>query len=82
MDIIKQIEAIAEMIRPSLTINLIKLLEATDELIESATKIAKETNDFSEVEAHCLLRTAIIDVMDERDSNLYDNYSRGMKVGA
>jgi hypothetical protein len=71
---IEATEAIANKIRPFTTTNLVTLLKATDGLIESAVKIAQQTGDFSEVQAHNMVRTAIIDVMDERDVNLFDNY--------
>lgn len=74
MNITEQIDTIAKAVRPVTTINLIKLLAATDKLIVSARKVADQTGDYSDVQAHNLVRTAIIDVMDERDENLFDNY--------
>jgi hypothetical protein len=68
------IEVIENKIRPMLTINLWTLLVEMDKKISAARVIAQQTENFDEVQAHNTVRTAIINILDERDSNKVDDY--------
>ena len=74
MSMLNTIDAIEEKIRPVLTVNLWKLLTEIDAIIIKARATAEVTGDFTTVQAQNTVRTAIINVLDERDSEAVDRY--------
>lgn len=77
-------EAMAQTIRPMLTINIKKILVELDAQIISARADVKN-DDFSEVQNLNFVRTVCFDVLDERNESAWvDAYldNRFAKVGA
>ena len=71
------INAIEDKLRNSTTSNLMKLLVEIDKLIIAQRAIADKTEDFSDVQASNAVKTAILNLLDERDSTIVDNYLDG-----
>lgn len=74
MKTLDAIEAIESQLRPILTVNLFKLLVETDKRIAESKIIAAQTGDYTDVQASNCVRTAILNIVDERDSSLVDEY--------
>jgi len=71
---LKTIEILEAKIRPTLTANLITLLLELDKQIQAERTIAQASGNFDKMQAMNTTRTAVIDIMDERDESLFDNY--------
>ncbi len=71
------INVIEDKLRNSTTSNLMKLLVEIDKLIIAQRAIADKTEDFSDVQASNAVKTAILNLLDERDSTIVDNYLDG-----
>jgi hypothetical protein len=68
------INAIEDKLRNTTTSNLMMLLVETDKLINAQRAIADNTEDFSDVQASNTVKTAILNLLDERDSKIVDDY--------
>ena len=68
------INVIEDKLRNSTTSNLMKLLVEVDKLIIAQRAIADKTEDFSDVQASNAVKTAILNLLDERDSTIVDEY--------
>ena len=77
MNLMERIDFLASKIRPALTVNLLKMLAEIDGQIALKKSAAQQSGDFTDVQAMNEIRTAIIDVLDERDPGLFDDYFAG-----
>lgn len=68
------IEILEAKIRPVLTSNLMTLLIELDKQIAAERQVSQASGDFSQMQALNTTRTAIINIMDERDPEMFDNY--------
>jgi hypothetical protein len=68
------ITVIEDKLRNSTTSNLMKLLVEVDKLIIAQRAIADKSEDFSDVQASNAVKTAILNLLDERDSKIVDDY--------
>lgn len=78
MSFLSVVEQLEKKLRPILTGNLVKLLIEIDKQIEAERKTARETDNFEEVQVRNQVRTAIINILDERDPSIFDNYSKAV----
>jgi hypothetical protein len=68
------IEILEAKIRPVLTANLMPMLIEIDKQIEAERAKAAASGNFDKMQAMNTTRTAIINIMDERDPSMFDNY--------
>jgi hypothetical protein len=71
---LKAIKVLEDKIRPMSTVNLYALLLEIDKNIEAERQVSKVLNNFGQMQVLNTVRTAIINVLDERDSLIFDNY--------
>lgn len=71
---LNKIEILEAKIRPLATVKLMPLLIQMDKQIEAERVIARITGDFKQLGAMCDTRFAIINIMDERKPELFQNY--------